>query len=65
MEDEKQVMSATQVIEYLKISRTTLHRFVKRGVLHPINEPNPLLDRPKTLLFSRDEIERLKQNPGH
>jgi predicted site-specific integrase-resolvase len=63
MGKEKEVMSATQAIEYLKISRTTLHRFVKRGLLHPINEPNPLLDRPKTLLFARSEIEQLKQNP--
>ena len=64
MEEVTEVMSATQVIKYLKISRTTLHRFVKRGLLHPVNEPNPLLERPKALLFARDEVERLKQKPA-
>jgi hypothetical protein len=53
-------MTTQQVADTLCISPDTVHNLVKRGVLTPINPANPLLKRPRRLLFARADVERLK-----
>lgn len=57
-------MTASEVIKALKISRATLQRLIKRNVIKPTNEPNPLLTRPKTLYFLRSDVEALLNKPS-
>jgi hypothetical protein len=62
MEEDK-VLSATDVMAELNISRATLSRLVKNGVINPIEPYNPLLKRQKPFTFNASEIERVKKTP--
>lgn len=59
MEKERK-MSATEVMTELNISRATLSRLVKEGVINPIEPHNPLLKRPKAFSFKSTEVQRVK-----
>jgi predicted site-specific integrase-resolvase len=50
MEEDK-VMRAEDVMKELNVSRATLSRLVKSGVINPIEKKNPLLKRPKAFTF--------------
>ncbi len=57
--ERAELMTSAEVIKILKISRTTLQRLIAKKIITPVNEPNPLLERPKTFYFKRSEIEAL------
>lgn len=54
------VMTTDEVARELGVSRATVLRFVERNKLTPLPS-NPLLDRPRRLLFKREDVERLKR----
>lgn len=54
MEDKE--MTAEEVAEFLGISRTSLQRILKTKELKPTTELNPLLTRPRKLLFRRSDV---------
>jgi hypothetical protein len=62
MEEDK-VMRAEDVMKELNVSRATLHRLVRSGVINPIEKKNPLLKRPKAFTFLSSEVQRVKTNP--
>jgi len=56
-------MTADEAARRLGVSRSTLQRLIKDHELTPINPPSPRLLRPRRLLFSRADVERLANAP--
>ena len=56
-------MTAEQAAQRLGVSRSTLQRLIKDNELTPINPPSPRLLRPRRLLFSVADVERLANAP--
>ena len=54
-------MTTSQVARALGVSADTVRRWVKAGRLRPITPANPLLRRPKSLRFRREDVEALRQ----
>ena len=61
--EAEEPMTTKQVAEALCVSPDTVHNLVKRGILTPVNASNPLLKRPRRLLFRRADVEALKPRP--
>jgi predicted site-specific integrase-resolvase len=61
--EKDEIMEAKEVAQYLNISRTSLQRLIVAGRLKPVNPTNPLLARPKKLLFARQDVEALLKPP--
>ena len=61
MSEEKETMSVTDIMQAYGISKMTVHRRVKEGVLTPINAPSAILYRQHKLLFYREDVERAFQ----
>lgn len=55
MEEETE-MNAEAVAEFLGISRTSLQRIIKSDELKPTTERNPILTRPRKLMFNRSDV---------
>lgn len=53
-------MNAQEAARELGISRSALQRLIADGQLHPITQRNPLLKRPRRLLFYRADVLALK-----
>jgi predicted DNA-binding transcriptional regulator AlpA len=60
MKEGKELMTTQEVLAVLEISRQTLYNLMSEGRIAPVNR-NPLLKKQSRLLFSRAEVERLKQ----
>ena len=50
---QMQILDSFDAIKLLNISRRSLYRFIKHGVLHPMRFPHS-----RKIYFSREEIER-------
>lgn len=57
-ESENEMLNTEQVLEKLKISKTTLYRLMKEERLLPVGT-NHLLKRQRKLLFRRSDVEAL------
>ena len=55
-EKDQETMTATEVAEFLGISRPSLQRLIKNKELTPINKPNPVLTRARVLYFNKAEV---------
>ena len=53
-----ELLTVTQAIALLSVSRTTLYRMIDEGSLKPVGY-NPALKRPKRHLFKREDVERI------
>jgi predicted site-specific integrase-resolvase len=61
-EEGGNTMTIKEVCDMLSISRSTLYRRIKQGLIEPI-KPNPsLLNQP--LIFRREEVEKLRDVSG-
>ncbi len=58
MPEQDETMSAADIMKEYGVSRMTVHRRVKEGVLTPINTSR-LLRRQHKLLFYRKDVEQL------
>ena len=52
------LMKTDEVLAVLEISKPTLYKLIEEGTLTPLPK-NPLLKRPRRLLFKREDVERL------
>ncbi len=57
----EQLMSVTDVMKKLNISRMTVHRRVKEGKLKPVNASQALY-RQHRLLFKPEDVDQLVNN---
>lgn len=55
MQDKSDLWSVTKIIELYGISRMTIHRRVKEGVLVPANA-SPILYRQHRLMFNPSDV---------
>lgn len=53
-----QVLTTAETLALLQVSKPTLYRMMDEGVLAPLPS-NPILMRPKRLLFRRADVERI------
>ncbi len=58
MENEEKMLTFEQVLDVLKVSRSTVNNWIKKGKLHPVKK-NPILEK-SPLLFKASEIEQLQ-----
>lgn len=57
-DEEPAVITATEALKLLRISRNTLYKWVDQGKLKPL-PVSPGLQRPGVLKFHRADVERL------
>ena len=55
-----ELLSLKQVAQVLGLSRPTVYRLLREGVLQPVTPDNPFLDQQRRK-FRRADIERLKR----
>lgn len=61
---DDELLTVPEAAKELDVSRATLYRLMDAGVIFPI-PVNPLLKRPLRHLFTRDEVERVKEQVRH